>query len=210
MSDPTSSSPRDALELADYRRRVAAVYAQVRTFDDPHAAWQLWTRERNRLFATHPQSPVIDDPSFEAVLYFDYDPTWRFEVEVGSVDQRSLSIEHSTTGSSPYETVGTVTLEHGAASTTLSLYWLSTYGGGLFLPFRDATNGTDAPGTYGGGRYLLDTVKGADLGVVGDRLVLDFNFSFHPSCAHSPRWSCPLAPPGNSFATRVEAGERLT
>jgi uncharacterized protein (DUF1684 family) len=75
----------------------------------------------------------------------------------------------------------------------------------LFLPFRDATNGTS---TYGGGRYLLDTAKGADLGSVGDALVVDFNYAYHPSCFHSARWTCPLAPPRNTLAVAVEAGER--
>ncbi|HVM10097.1 MAG TPA: DUF1684 domain-containing protein [Acidimicrobiales bacterium] len=84
---------------------------------------------------------------------------------------------------------------------------LEGYGGGLFLPFRDATAGDT---TYGGGRYLLDTVKGADLGSTGSGdLVLDFNFAYHPSCAHDPRWSCPLAPPGSRLDVRMEAGERL-
>ena len=47
---------------------------------------------------------------------------------------------------------------------TLDLFWMRGYTGGLFLPFRDATSGTE---TYGAGRYVLDTGKGADLG--GDR-----------------------------------------
>ena len=42
------------------------------------------------------------------------------------------------------------------------------------MPFRDSTSGRS---TYGAGRYLLDTVKGADLGMEGDRLVLEFNFA---------------------------------
>jgi len=41
------------------------------------------------------------------------------------------------------------------------MYWLDGYAGGVFLPFRDASSGTE---TYGDGRYLLDTSKGADLG----------------------------------------------
>lgn len=76
----------------------------------------------------------------------------------------------------------------------------------MFLPFRDETNGSE---TYGGGRYLLDTVKGADLGHRADKVVLDFNFSYHPSCVHDHRWSCPLAPPDNHLAIGIEAGERL-
>ncbi len=88
---------------------------------------------------------------------------------------------------------------------TLRAFWLTGYGGGIFLPFGDATNGSS---TYGGGRYLYDTIKGADLGF-GDPLVLDFNYAYHPSCAYNPRWVCPLAPPENVLAESVEAGERL-
>ena len=80
------------------------------------------------------------------------------------------------------------------------------YGGGVFLPFRDETNGAT---TYGAGRYVLDTVKGADLGGADGRLVVDFNYAYHPSCAYDPRWSCPLAPATNRLVGPVEAGERL-
>jgi len=86
------------------------------------------------------------------------------------------------------------------------LYWIAGYGGGVFLPFGDATNGAT---TYAGGRYLLDTIKGADLGGDGDRLVVDLNFAYHPSCTYDPRWSCPLAPDGNRTAVPVAAGEQL-
>ena len=83
----------------------------------------------------------------------------------------------------------------------LPVLWVEGYGNGLFLPFRDATNGDR---TYGAGRYLLDTVKGADQG--GDAatgtLTLDFNLAFHPSCAHDPRWVCPLAPPASRAGDR--------
>src|SRR5438552_1714105 len=88
----------------------------------------------------------------------------------------------------------------------LELYWLDAYGGGIFLPFGDGTNGQE---TYGAGRYLLDTVKGADLGGRGDELVLDFNFAFNPSCAYDESWACPLSPPPNRMPLRVEAGEPL-
>ena len=91
------------------------------------------------------------------------------------------------------------------AKQTLDLYWLDGYGGGIFLSFADATSGRE---TYGACRYLLDTVKGADLGEEGGRLVLDFNFAYNPSCAYDPRWVCPLAPPGNRLAVPIRAGER--
>ena len=77
----------------------------------------------------------------------------------------------------------------------------------MFLPFRDGTSGNQ---TYGGGRYLLDTAKGADLGTEDGGLVLDFNFAYHPSCVWDDRWSCPLAPPGNRLDIEVLAGEGLS
>ena len=91
---------------------------------------------------------------------------------------------------------------------TLAVYWLRGYAGGLFLPFRDATNGT---ATYGAGRYLVDAAKSADLGAddTTGELIIDANFAYQPSCAFDPRWACPLAPPENRLDLAVEAGERL-
>jgi uncharacterized protein (DUF1684 family) len=103
---------------------------------------------------------------------------------------------------------GVVTIPFAAGPRRLELYWMEGYAGGLFLPFRDATNGTE---TYGAGRYLLDAAKSADLG--GDRaagtLILDFNFAYQPSCAFDPKWACPLAPPSNRLDVPIRAGERL-
>jgi uncharacterized protein (DUF1684 family) len=88
----------------------------------------------------------------------------------------------------------------------VDVWWLVQYGGGLFLPLRDSTAGDTS---YGGGRYLLDTAKGADLGGQADSLVVDLNFLYHPSCRYDPHWQCPLAPPGNRITASVPAGERL-
>lgn len=199
------------LDLADYRREVAALYAQVRAHHDPEAARAHWLAVRNLLFSTHPSSPIAaaDRVAWPGLLAFAYDPTWRIEVEVRppADDEPSVGIAHSADGATQARAVGQVTIERDGASADLTVYWLDQYGGGLFLPFRDATGGTS---TYGGGRYLLDGAKSADLGGAAGRLVLDFNFAYHPSCAHDPRWSCPLAPPANTLPMAVEAGERLT
>ncbi|MFC6345131.1 DUF1684 domain-containing protein, partial [Nocardioides hankookensis] len=90
---------------------------------------------------------------------------------------------------------------------TLDLWRLTSYGGGLFLPLRDGSSGRPG-GSYGGGRYLLDTIKGADLGGTPDRLVVDLNFAYAPSCAYDPAWACPLAPAGNRVDDEVPVGER--
>jgi uncharacterized protein (DUF1684 family) len=99
----------------------------------------------------------------------------------------------------------TVSFELDGRPCQLEAYWLDAYGGGLFLPFRDATRGDE---TYGGGRYLLDTVKGADLGTQDGRLVLDFNFAYNPSCAYDSSWACPLAPRDSRLSVAIRAGER--
>jgi len=70
----------------------------------------------------------------------------------------------------------------------------------------DATSGRE---TYGGGRYLWDSAKGADLGMNGDALVLDFNYAYHPSCVQDSIWSCPLAPQENWLPVPIDAGERM-
>ena len=198
---------RDAFDLLDWKRRVFALYAEVRAEPDPQVAWRRWRATRDALFAGHPQTALAaaERPSFTGLAYFDYDPSARVLATVEELAPESRELEGS--GASPilFERVGVARFTLAGAERELELYWLSSYGGGLFLPFRDGTSGS---ATYGGGRYLLDTVKGADLGMVGESLVLDFNFSNHPSCSYQPSWVCPLAPPANTLETPLRAGER--
>lgn len=194
-----------SLTLLDWRRRVAALYADVRaTADtDPTGALSRFRAGRDELFATHPDSPLPDAAraSFGGLPAWPHRPDLRFEVEVDpEVEREVLRVERSDGDVVPFTRFGRVHLPIG----DLDVFWLETYGGGVFLPFRDTTAGTS---TYGGGRYLLDTVKGADLGGTGDRLVLDFNYAYHPSCFYNDAWACPLAPPQNRLEVPVEAGE---
>src|SRR5581483_12274383 len=178
------------LQLLDYRRRVHALYAEVRALhrDDPRRAHARWRAARDELFARHPQSALdaAQRAAFTGLRYFPYNPGLVFRAEV-EADDEPVPEAVGTSGADPlaFHRFGWVDLPIGR----LAVYWLDAYGGGLFLPFRDATAGG---ATYGGGRYLLDTVKGADLGTNGGRLVLDFNFAYNPSCAYDSRWACPL------------------
>lgn len=203
MTDPT-----DTLDLLDYRRIVSEMYVAVRQGGGGARTWSRWRTDRDELFATHPQSPLSSEAqdSFSGLPYFPYDPAWRIETRVESREPGPVRIGHSGSGATGFTRVGRVRFDSPDGRAELTLFWLGGYGGGLFLPFRDGTSGSD---TYGGGRYLLDTVKGADLGHEGDRLVLDFNYSYHPSCVHDDHWSCPLAPPENRLDAEVRAGERL-
>jgi uncharacterized protein (DUF1684 family) len=207
LSDMSSLPDGDLLSLLDYRRRVSELYARIRASPEPEPAWREWRRTRDELFSTHPQSPVAPERRSEAgpLDYFDYDPDMRALARVRPADPEDFDIPTSGTEPMSFTRFATAGFALGDGDLELELYWLHGYGGGIFLPFHDATSGKD---TYGAGRYLLDTVKGADLGVQGDRLVLDFNFAYNPSCSYDPRWVCPLAPPPNRLEVAVRAGER--
>lgn len=194
------------LEIADWRRQTAELYARVRATrdDDPLAAHDDWCSTRDRLFRTHPATPVDDPAGFTALSYAPYDPSYVWDAHVDTdVDGERFPVTTSDGGEVDFVRFGRVELPVGQ----LDVFWLDAYGGGIFLPVRDATTGET---TFGGGRYLLDTVKGADLGAQRDgRLVLDFNFAYHPSCHYAPQWSCPLAPPGNRVEAAIPVGELL-
>ena len=191
----------DELTLLDWKRRVFQLYADVRAERDPERAWRHWRDVRAELFATHPQTPSRD----ARPTYYDYDPTLRALASVEPAERVRRDI--ATSGEQPYSFTrfGRARFELHGEERALDLYWLDGYGGGLFLSFADATSGGE---TYGAGRYLLDTVKGADLGARDGRLVLDFNLAYNPSCSYDPRWSCPLAPPPNRLSVPVRMGER--
>ena len=233
MTALSESEPElDRIELADWRRQVSDLYAEVRAMAaaDPEVAWNHWREVREALYREHPESPVpaADRAGFSA-RHWPYDPALRFELPVVSEEASaaeadsapvagfgaglgggfgSLLLPVSTGGEQSFTRIGFLDVPFPARARRLGLYWMAGYAGGLFLPFRDATNGAE---TYGAGRYLLDAAKSADLG--GDRasrtLILDFNFAFQPSCSFDPRWSCPLSPPENRLDIRIEAGERL-
>jgi uncharacterized protein (DUF1684 family) len=185
-----------SLEVLDWRRQVFSLYREVRGLADPQAAYPTWCDGRQRLVTEHPASP---NPA-SVLRHAPYQPAFRFDVEVNpDVEPQRLEIPTGTDGIVPFERIGRVSLD-GVGD--LDVWWLDSYGGGVWLPIRDTSSDT-----YGGGRYLLDTVKGADLGGDGNRLIIDLNFSYNPSCAYSEDWACPLAPPGNILAVDVNAGE---
>jgi len=205
----TPPSIDTTLEVADWRRRVAALYAEVRHLGghDPAAAHQFWRAGRDDLFAHHPASPLLPEAlrDFTGLPVADYDPAWRFELAVTEAEPAQIEMSTGSDGDVPFERVGLIELPVGG---TLDVWRLQTYGGGIFLPVRDGSAGQPG-GSYGGGRYLLDTIKGADLGVGAEprTLAVDFNFAYNPSCAYDPAWACPLAPLGNIVAVEIGVGE---
>ncbi|HEX3823467.1 MAG TPA: DUF1684 domain-containing protein [Mycobacteriales bacterium] len=186
-----------SLDVLDWRRQVAALYREVRDEPDPAVAHALWCAGRQQLVSEHPASPNRSS----VLRHATYDPSLSFGSDVVSAEPVRLEIPTATDGVVPFERIGTVQLGDLGS---LDVWWLDSYGGGVWLPIRDAS-----PDTYGGGRYILDTVKGADLGGSDGRLIVDLNFAYNPSCAYDEAWACPLAPPGNILAVAVNAGELI-
>lgn len=210
-----------SLDLLDWRRQVAELYVRIRAEPDPLRAWNDWRETRARLFDGHAESPLAgaagvleagegapsDDARPAQPSYFAYDPAWRFAAETTPLeDGERLMLALGEDGTTKLTAFARTNGLAARLGRELTLYWIEGYGGGCFLPFRDETAGGES---YAGGRYLLDTIKGADLGTDrAGRLILDFNFAYNPSCAYSTRWTCPLPPAANHVSAPIRAGER--
>jgi uncharacterized protein (DUF1684 family) len=218
------------LDLADWRERTARLYLSDVDLDGFRAG-------RDAMFAGHRQSPIpaAARTGFSGLRYFpadteavtiadlrrpDGDPSSGdpksgdpssgdpSSGEPSASDPKSGELRIDTGGPD-----GIVRYRRVAVALTpwgpLTLWWIEAYGGGLFLPFRDGTCRSES---YGGGRYLTDTVKGTfgrGLTVLdGGRVRLDFNYAYNPSCAYDDRWACPLAPRENWLEPAIRAGER--
>ena len=192
-----------AWDVLDWRRRVATLYSSIRAVAEPADGHAMWVAGRDELLRTHPASPVpiAQRAAYPGADVASYDSAFRFVVEVEvDVEPETREVPTGTDGVVLFRRVGRIALPELG---DLDLWWLGSYGGGLFLPIRDSS-----PDTYGGGRYLLDTIKGADLGGEADALVVDLNFAYQPSCAYDEEWACPLAGPTNTLDAPVPVGER--
>ncbi len=222
MEESADAHPADRatwLDLYDWRERVAALYrvqmAATRAGEDATTVLLRFRAQKDALFAAHPQSPLgtARRRAFTGLPYFPPNPALRIEATLTPLPPVAAEPAQGT----PLRPAAQLRFPLEGAERVLVVYWVDVYGGGLFLPFRDTTCG---PESYGGGRYLFDTVKGSDflrlpdgdagegLGYAGGRVLLDFNYAYNPSCAYDARWICPLAPPANRLPVPIRAGER--
>jgi uncharacterized protein len=197
---------QEHIDLVDWRRRVADAYRLP--------SLEAWRAARDRLFREHPQSPVPAEEraAFPGLRWFAPDPAYRLTAVLTPGDGAGLDIDTGgEDGVVHYRRIGSLGFRLHDQECSLTVLALVGYGSGLFVPFRDGTSGAES---YGGGRYLVDTVKGTDGGCLevttgSTEVTIDFNYAYHPSCVYSPRWACPLAPPENRLPVPVRAGERL-
>ena len=143
------------IDLVDWRRRVADMY-RVAAAEGVEA----FRRERDRLFADHPQSPIPTEhlAGFKGVEYFAPDPAFQVgcSLEPGEAGDDLEIDTGGPDGVIHYRRLGRAVFQLEGVDCALTVFSLVGYGGGLFVPFGDATSGKT---TYGGGRYLFDTIK---------------------------------------------------
>jgi uncharacterized protein (DUF1684 family) len=175
---------------------------------DYATAMAMYRADKDDYFRTSRGSPIpeAERDAFVGLPYFDVDESLRFEglalEPYAGAEPATFQIPTSDGKLRPAERAGTFSFELGGARQRLTGYRLA--GGGsesVFVPFLDATSGTE---TYGAGRYLDLEPDPAD-----GTYVLDFNLAYHPSCVYDAKFSCPLTPAENRLPVRVEAGERL-
>jgi len=197
------------LDLVDWRRRVGDLYR----ISGPDTLTRL-RRGRDELFRSHPQSPIEPDgrASFAGLRYYPHDPAYRVDARLEPGEGSELLIDTGgEDGAVRYRRAGRLVFRLHGQECELTVLSLMQYAGGLFVPFRDGTSGRE---TYGGGRYLFDTAKDTD-GLVleitpgASDVTIDFNYAYNASCAYSPLWACPLAPPENFLTVPVRAGELI-
>ena len=201
------------LSLINWRREIFSIYDEVRSEEDGIVAWNIWKDKREKLFKFHPESPTFDpnkQSGFNDVpVLYSYNQKFslfsKFELISNSEIIQLNTEENSITRLKPF--IKTTHLKD-FLGIELTIFKIEGYGGGLFLPFTD-TGCKSGGAHYEGGRYLIDTVKGADLGELKtDELRLDFNFSYNPSCSYNSKWTCPILKDYNRISILVDAGEK--
>jgi uncharacterized protein (DUF1684 family) len=196
------------LDLADWRRRVGDLYR----LSGPDAL-EKFRAGKDALFKSHPQSPIEleDRDAFAGLRYFPADTSFRVTARMRPGDGSELLIDTGgEDGAIRYRRAGVLEFRLAGEPCRLTVLGLVQYAGGLFVPFKDPTAPQE---TYGAGRYLFDTAKDTDglvleIAVGSPEVVIDFNYAYNASCAYSPRWACPLAPPENFLPVPVTGGEK--
>lgn len=162
---------------------------------------EAFRREKDDFLLTDPMSPLTQEGRnrFRGLAYFPVDHGLEFVVTPDPYDDPDVIAMPTSDGRiRPYERWAQIRFEVGGQPFTLTVY-RDEESGHLFLPFLDGTSGAE---TYGAGRYLeLPVLEDGDL-------LLDFNYAYHPFCAYSPRYSCPLPPDENRLPIAIRAGER--
>ena len=187
-----SSGPTPLDDSATYVHEVRAQRAQKDAFFSSDSGENPVPKEKRTQFVP--------------LAYYDIDPEYRVPAALAVASSQPVFDMPTSTGKMRKVTqIGTLTFTvKGQALTLTAFAGEGADGrpdmGKLFLPFSDATSGTD---TYAAGRFL-DLARTAT-GVY----VIDFNDAYNPYCAYNATFDCPLPPRSNRLTVPILAGEKI-
>jgi uncharacterized protein (DUF1684 family) len=163
-------------------------------------------REKDVAFRNGSESPLPenDRDRFRGLDYFPVDPSLRFQVRLSRYPApREVRVGTNTGEVRSGLRYGYFEFVVDGKAYRLQAYRMDEDQGGkgpsLFVPFRDATTGTE---TYAAGRYieLPENTTGT--------YELDFNRAYNPFCAYGRDYSCPVPPAENTLPIPIRAGEK--
>lgn len=164
-------------------------------------------RRKDEFFAASAESPISLEErqaGFTGLRYFPPDLAFRADAELTTFDAPDVVTVGTSTGDTRrYLRYGVLRFRIKGQDLRLTAYKEAEDDRELFIPFKDATSGSE---TYGAGRYLEipDTPGQPSPRAV----VLDFNLAYNPYCAYSSDYNCPIPPAENLLAFPITAGER--
>ena len=163
--------------------------------------------KKDRYFKDPETSPLadMDVKDFSGLKYYEPQKVYKKNAAfITDIASSTFTMPTTTNRLPVYRKYGVVNFMHNDSIFSLTAYQNmdilkndSSYAG-LFIPFKDFTNGVT---TYGGGRYIDIKIP------EGDSVILDFNTAYNPYCAYDHRWSCPIPPDENHLQTHIYAGE---
>lgn len=162
--------------------------------------------ELNAEYANAKTSPLMeaDLAHFKALDFFPVNEKFFVNAQfTRTPKEKAFKMKTSTDRTPIYVKYGEVTFEIDGKTFKLNVYRnielsrKKEFKDYLFLPFSDLTSGAES---YIGGKYIdLKLPKGTTIAI-------DFNTSYNPYCAYSPKYSCPKVPLENDLNIEIKAG----
>lgn len=158
--------------------------------------------QKDNYLKNDPSSPLQNKSNFKGLKYYEYNPNFKYtgilKLAPSNTEKYILNTANTQEKLGLY---GTVSILVAGQKTELEVYKTPNTKM-LFLPFKDATTGKE---TYGAGRYLDVPMSN----IAADKVILDFNLSYHPTCVYNHDYVCPVPPLQNTIKYKIEAGEKL-
>ena len=151
-----------------------------------------------------PDSPIPAEirDTFGGLVYYPANPALAFQAPLERFDNPEVVKMAATGGDVRMMTrYGRFTFDVDGKRCSLTVYKSDPASSALFIPFRDATNGSE---TYEVGRYIDLEEHSGD-----EPYLLDFNLCYNPYCAYNETYTCPMVPLENTLAVEIRAGEKL-